>query len=83
MPHAPVNTPPLPTPIYRMVHIDNLPILLTRDALHAPRHAPQDGLPYSSIGVYDAAAERGVRDNLAVFANRHQPVVSIERSWYY
>jgi hypothetical protein len=40
---------PEPTPIYRIVHIDNLPILLERKGLHAPNSQPNDGNPYRMI----------------------------------
>ena len=38
-----------PTPIYRFLHVDNLPIYLQRAALHAPNHIPNDGLVYKTI----------------------------------
>lgn len=50
---------PAPTWLYRLVHVDNLPTLLTRGALHAPHATPNDGLPYRSI------------HNVSVQANRH------------
>ncbi|MFH0982950.1 MAG: DUF4433 domain-containing protein [Planctomycetota bacterium] len=65
MARAPVNPPrppspiPIPTPIYRIVHIDNLPTLLARDALHAPNHVPPDGLPWVSIHATQTQADRG------------------------
>ncbi len=40
---------PLPTLIVRLVHIDNLPLLLQREGLHAPNSAPDDGLAYKPI----------------------------------
>jgi len=46
------------TPIYRMVHIDNLPTLLAREAIHAPACCPADGLPYRGIHAHDVQAER-------------------------
>ena len=51
-------TYPVPTPIYRLVHVDNLDTLLSRNALHAPNFTPEDGLPYRTI------------HNAAVQANR-------------
>ncbi len=45
--------------LYRLVHVDNLPTLLTRGALHAPHATPEDGLPYHPI------------HNISVQANRH------------
>jgi len=41
--------PPIPTPIYRIVHIDNLETLLRRGGLHATNHTPIDGLPFRTI----------------------------------
>jgi hypothetical protein len=40
---------PNPIPLYRLVHVDNLPTLLARGALHAPNTTPNDGLPYRTI----------------------------------
>ncbi|MDO8806695.1 MAG: DUF4433 domain-containing protein [Elusimicrobiota bacterium] len=42
-------TVPIPTPIYRFTHVDNLKVYLQRKALHAPNHPPSDGLPYKTI----------------------------------
>jgi hypothetical protein len=52
--------PPNPTPIYRYVHVDNLRVLLTRAALHAPTDVPNDGLPYKTIHNVDIQAQRGI-----------------------
>jgi ssDNA thymidine ADP-ribosyltransferase, DarT len=60
MARTPANRPPIPTPIYRMVHIDNLPTLLTRGALHAPNHVPGDGLPWISIHSVQVQVSRGI-----------------------
>ena len=40
---------PIPTPIYRFMHIDNLDVCLQRRMLHAPNHTPDDGLIYRTI----------------------------------
>lgn len=53
--------PPIPTPIFRLVHVDNLNVLLRRGGLHAPNHTPDDGLPYRTIHNVDIQAERHVR----------------------
>ncbi len=37
---------PIPTPIYRFTHIDNLKIYLYRGGLHAPNFFPVDGFRY-------------------------------------
>jgi hypothetical protein len=50
---------PIPTPIYRMVHIDNLPTLLARGALHAPNHVPTDGLSWRPIHATQTQTDRG------------------------
>ncbi|MBN1490478.1 MAG: DUF4433 domain-containing protein [Phycisphaerae bacterium] len=47
------------TPIYRMVHTDCLDTLLCREALHAPNHAPDDGLPYTGIHAVQTQLDRG------------------------
>jgi hypothetical protein len=40
---------PTPTPIYRIMHVDNLCVCLRRGGLHASNHTPDDGLPYRTI----------------------------------
>ena len=55
-----MNRAPKPTPIYRIIHIDNLPILLERDALHAPNHTPNDGLAYRTIHDEEVQASRRI-----------------------
>ncbi len=42
-------TVPIPTPVVRLVHIDNLETLLRRGGLHAPLATPNDGLGYRTI----------------------------------
>ena len=49
-------TVPIPTSIYRMVHIDNLTVLLERNGLHAPNHVPGDVLHYRTI--HDASVQK-------------------------
>lgn len=39
---------PIPTPIFRFIHIDNLHIYLHRKGIYAPNHEPKDGLIYSA-----------------------------------
>lgn len=53
--------PPIPTPIFRLVHLDNLEVLLRRGGLHAPNHTPNDGLPYRTIHNLEIQTERRVR----------------------
>ncbi len=42
-------TVPNPTPIFRMVHIDNLETILRRGGMHGTNHVPDDGLLYKPI----------------------------------
>ncbi len=51
---------PTPTPIYRLLHVDNLHTCLQRRALHAPNHTPNDGLPYKTIHNVDIQQQRKV-----------------------
>ncbi|MBX3635365.1 MAG: DUF4433 domain-containing protein [Rubrivivax sp.] len=52
---------PQPTRIYRMVHVDSLPTILARGALHAPTSTPNDGLPYRTIHNTQVQANRRVK----------------------
>ena len=56
-------TVPVPTPILRLIHIDNLDLCLAREGLHAPNHQPGDGLEYRTI------------HSLAVQASRHDRAI--------
>lgn len=49
---------PIPTKIYRFLHLDNLEVYLKRSALHAPNHTPNDGLIYKTIHNSDIQAHR-------------------------
>lgn len=40
---------PNPTPLFRLIHIDNLHLYLTRNGLNAPNFTPNDGLEYKTI----------------------------------
>ncbi len=40
---------PLPTPVYRIMHVDNLETCLRRGSLFAPNHTPDDNLRYRVI----------------------------------
>lgn len=40
---------PIPTSLYRFIHIDNLQVYLKRKGLFAPNHTPDDGLFYRPI----------------------------------
>lgn len=51
-------TVPIPTPIYRLIHVDNLAIVLRRQGLHAPNHAPDDGLKYRTIHSVEVQEKR-------------------------
>ena len=52
--------PPIsdPIPLYRIIHVETLPTLLSRGALHAPNSTPQDGLPYRTIHSVSVQASR-------------------------
>ena len=52
---------PVPTPIFRLVHVDNLETLIQRGGLHAPNYTPDDGLPYRTIHNVEIQALRRVR----------------------
>lgn len=54
-------TVPIPTPIYRFLHVDSLPACLERRALHAPNHTPANGLAYRTIHNVEIQEERRVR----------------------
>lgn len=51
--------PPIPTPIFRMVHIDCLSTIVVRGMMHAPSSVPADGLPWRSIHATQTQADRG------------------------
>ena len=57
-PETPV---PVPTPIVRFMHIDNLAACLTRGGLHAPNHEP-DWSSYKTIHNANVQAKRAVRE---------------------
>jgi hypothetical protein len=54
-------TMPIPTPIYRMVHVDNLDTILRRQGMPSTNHIPDDGLPYRTIHNVDIQNERHAR----------------------
>lgn len=49
---------PVPTPVYRLMHVDSLPTLVQRGALHAPNNVPPDGLPYQAIHAARTQTDR-------------------------
>lgn len=49
---------PVPTTIYRFLHLDNLEIYLSRSMLHAPNYTPNDGLIYKTIHNLDIQVQR-------------------------
>lgn len=53
---------PNPTYIYRIIHINNLEILLKRKGLHAPNHEPDDKLEYKKIHNEDIQSTRKIRE---------------------
>lgn len=52
---------PRPTLLYRITHVENLTLLARRGCLHAPAHAPADGLAYRGIHDQSIRARRGAR----------------------
>lgn len=53
-------TVPVPTPILRLLHVDNLQICLRRGGVHASNRIPQDGLVYKVIHNTDIQQQRRV-----------------------
>ena len=53
-------TTPIPTPIYRFIHINNLAIYLRRGGLHSPNHTPANGMTYKTIHNVDIQHHRGI-----------------------
>ena len=51
-------TVPMPTPILRFLHIDNLGLCLQRGGMCAPNHTPNDGLIYKTIHSLEVQAKR-------------------------
>jgi hypothetical protein len=51
---------PTHTPIFRLLHVDNLKTCLMRRALHAPNHTPKDGLFYKPIHNVDIQQQRKI-----------------------
>jgi hypothetical protein len=54
-------TVPIPSPIFRFIHVDNLYILLRRGGIYAPNSTPNDGLAYRTIHRQDMQDARHVR----------------------
>ncbi|MEA3367175.1 MAG: DUF4433 domain-containing protein [Planctomycetota bacterium] len=52
---------PVPTPILRFIHVDNLPTYLQRGGMHAPNFTPNDGLPWKVIHDEEVQAKRARR----------------------
>jgi hypothetical protein len=44
---------PCPTPVYRLLHIDNLAVILECGGMHAPNHPPEAGCDYRVIHNVD------------------------------
>jgi hypothetical protein len=40
---------PRPTPVYRLLHLDNLALALEQGGMHAPNFTPDDGQGYRAI----------------------------------
>ena len=52
---------PNPTPILRIIHVDNLRTILARGGLHSTNHTPNDGLPFRTIHNVDIQNVRRAR----------------------
>lgn len=52
---------PLPTPIYRIVYVENLVAILQWGGMYAANHVPANGLLYRTIHNVDIQQERRVR----------------------
>ena len=50
--------PPIPTGILRLIHIDNLAVLIKRGGMHSPNATPKDGLNYKPIHNLSVQASR-------------------------
>ena len=55
------GSPPNPTPIYRLVHVDNLAWILQRGCLDAPNHTAPGAPPYHSIAHANSQGRRALR----------------------
>ncbi len=53
---------PVPTPILRLIHRDNLRICLQRGGLHSPNTTPNDGRVYRGIHDADVQAKRLLKE---------------------
>jgi len=40
---------PYPTPIFRFIHVDNLPLCLERGGISAPNFEPENGMEYKTV----------------------------------
>lgn len=55
-----MRLPPIPTPILRFIHVDNLEACVRRGGLYAPNYTPNDGLGYRTIHNVDIQAKRRI-----------------------
>lgn len=84
---------PDPTPILRLIHVDNLHIYLERGAIHAPNATPKDGLVYRTIHNPDIQAKRRgeripcgrggvVHDYVSFYFGYHSPMLfQLKTGW--
>ncbi len=49
---------PIPTPIFRLIHMDNLRLCLRRGGLHAPNFTPNNGSTYRTIHNVEVQQKR-------------------------
>lgn len=77
---------PDPTPIFRIIHIDNLNVYMQRGGIHAPNLTPQNGLEYRTIHNQEIQLKRriesipcgpqgGVHDYVAFYFGYRSPML--------
>ena len=74
------------TRILRLIHRDNLEVVIRRAGMHAPNHTPEDGLTYRPIHNVDIQRERKVKpiacgpggiiyDHVPFYFGAHSPML--------
>lgn len=52
---------PIPTPVYRITHFENLHVILSREGLAAPNFTPEDGLVYRTCHNVEIQGKRQIK----------------------
>ena len=60
---------PRPTPIYRLLHIDNLAVILDCGGMYAPNHPPEGGMSTGRFTTWIFRRSAGAPDTMR--AGRH------------